>query len=384
MKLGLLANDIELKDSFEKLDLFKEVRMFNTLFAYETFDVLIISDRIIQPNELFAKYEKTSPQTVFYMVSNDTEQNLLNKIITVCKSKDIVVLPPKLSLEQVKDRVLKEVFPEMNKINKNIITFFGADSKVGVTSVAQSLAEMVAQRTELKNGVAVLFLNEQPTQIFYEYKQDKGIESIKTALMSRTLTQDDIINASIKKDKLHLVPGPDFIIDFPDYDVEVIDYYIREVASIFDVVIIDAGHRIDSLLSVASLNATSNKYLVTTQQLSAKIAFDRMATQVFPKLGLTIDDFYIVVNKCLEYREIYEDKEIANMYKMTLAASLPNLEFKGWQAEFDKKSLLSYEETEFNSKIEQFTKLISEVVGVKLIVQEEKRRSFIKLLSLNR
>jgi MinD-like ATPase involved in chromosome partitioning or flagellar assembly len=386
VKLGLLANDIELKESFEKLGIFTEVHMFKSLFAYDKYDVLIISDRLVQANELFSKYDKTLPQTVFYMVSNETEISVLNKIITVCKSKDIVCLPPKLSLEQIKDRIIKELFPEMNTSNQNVITLFGADSKVGVTNIAQSLAEMLSIKTELKNGVAVLFLNEQPTQLYFERKEEKGLDMIKTALLSRTLTENDVINAAIKKDKLYLIPGPEFILDFPDFnDVETIDYFIREVAKMFDVVIIDAGHKIDSLLSVAALNSTTNKYLITTQQLSAQISFERVEKQIFPKMGLSVEDFYIVINKCLEYREIYKDEEIANIYKMTFAASFPNLEFKGWQAEFDKKTLVSYENADFNAKFEKFVKLIAEVVGVKLIPDESKsRKGIFKMLSLNR
>ncbi|OEF99450.1 hypothetical protein BHF71_09060 [Vulcanibacillus modesticaldus] len=367
MDLALICNDSGLQKAFEQTGYFK-VSINNTLEDLDESKILVISDREISYNELFHFFEmkKNYPknnQQIFYILSDVYREQITDNIISIGKTRSITIIPPKLTTSQIVRKVLEKVFPDINDESKNIITFFGADSKVGTTMIAQSTAEMLANRTDLKIGL--LFLNGNPSTNYLMVKRKTGLDYIKIKLINNILKPEEMIESCYKsRENLYVLPGIDYLLDVRYYHPENVERLIQLANEKFNLVIIDAGSNIDSGLAIAALNATKYKYLVTTQQEITRKNFERLENQIFKRLQIESGEFMLVVNKYLKSRHIYSASQIADLYKMMLATYIPHLEFLGWQAEYDHKTLLNYDNEDYNRQIEQLSKIIANQIQI--------------------
>ncbi len=363
MNVSLISNDTNLHKALESIRDFK-VTINNDLHSISDYDVILISDKEIAFNELNIflemEYEKNMiHQDIFYMLSNSYNEQMMSNISIICKTKNIFLIPPKLTLSQIIERVRHNVFPNQKEECKNIVVFFGADNKTGTTMIAQSVAEILSEYTDL--SIMLLFLNGDSSDYYVKNNKNKGLDELKIKLMNHILSIDEIKDQSMKlNEHLSILKGVDQILDMRHYHPEHIDQLIQLVSASFDLVIIDAGYNLDSGMAVASLNATKNKYLVTTQQEITKLKFEKMVQQLFEPLHLKSNDFLLVVNKYLQSNQILSARQIAEKYNMTLAAFIPHLEFIGWQAEYDHKTLLHYNNESYNLQIKKLSKLIAE------------------------
>lgn len=386
MKLTLLSNDIDLQQSLDNTGYFKEVSTVESLNDQYNSDVLVISDLIVDHNELSLFYgeqtkEKKKNQITFYMMSNYFNEQINQNIISICESKNIIVIPPKLTLQQIVDRIIKVLFPEIGGKNQNIAVFFGADSKVGTTMIAQMVAEMLARNTDLK--VALLFLNDRPSTAFLKSKEDEniGLDEIKIKLFNKILTSDELLSTCVRHKELFVLQGPRYVLDVRHYHPEHVENLIQLARKEFDVIIIDAGSDIRLGMAVGALRSTNIRYLVTTQQEEAKNTFELTESQVLKALQMSSSDFLLVVNKYLKSESIYTGKQLADLYKMSLATTLPNMEYGGWQAEFDKKSLIHYENEEMNFGVDQLCKLIAAQMKFEYRSNSTKKEGWISKIS---
>ncbi|MGD9677616.1 MAG: hypothetical protein AB7V16_04490 [Vulcanibacillus sp.] len=362
MEVLLLSKDYEL---YARL---KQSLQFNVIMSVKLdeinkYEVIIISDNDVNYNELFYKLEtnemdKYIYKHIFYMLSNKYTEHLMENILSISKMRNINIIPPKLSIVEIENRILEQIAPNNLSKKNNIITFFGADSKVGTTMIAHSVAEILAMNTEIKIGL--LFLNNQPSTNYLKNKNKISLDDIKIKLFNNILKSDEIFDFCIKEEnELYILPGANYIPDMRQYHPEHIDKLIQIAANKFNLIIIDAGSNFDSGLAIAALNSTQNKYLVATQQETVRGNFERIANQLFSHLKIDVCDFVLIVNKYIKSNHIYTAGQTADLYKMMLATFIPHLEFIGWQAEIDRKTLIHYENETFNNQIDQLARFIA-------------------------
>ena len=380
MKLNLLSNDSELQRALEETGHF-EVLIKTDVEDIDTGEIIIISDREIDYNELTVYLENKQKsilnKTIFYLLSNEYSEQMIKNINFIGQTKNIIIIPPKLTISQIVARVSEKVFPYINQKNKNIITFFGADNKVGTTMVAQSTAEMLSKNTNAKIGL--LFLSGNPSTSYIKSKGKAGLDDIKIKLMNNILSADEVFSVCTKENEnLYLLPGADYILDIRHYHPEYIDRLIQLASEKFNLIIIDTGSNIDSGMAIAALNSTKNKYLVATQQETARVNFERIESQVLKRLQIEPGDFMLVVNKYIKSNQIYTAKQVADLYNMTLATYIPNLELLGWQAEFDQRTLLHYNNQSYNYQIEQLSKIITAQTHIKYQENHNRKEGFLK------
>lgn len=363
MKLSLVSADVDLQKALNDTGYFTEVVIAQTLEDTRDSQVVVISDHEVHHNELSLFYsgrqEKKKNQVVFFMISNLSNDQALQNITAICESKNIVTIPPMLTMNQIVDRIIKKLFPEIGGRNQNIAVFFGADSKVGTTMTAQVCAEMLAKNTDLK--IALLHLNENPGTHYFKIREEEnvGIDDIKIRLFNNILTADELFHTCIQQKGLFVLQGPKSLLDIRHYHPEHLENLIQLAREVFDVIIIDAGFNIRTGMAVGALRSSNIRYLVTTQQETARKEFERMESQIFKALQMETSDFLLIANKYVNTSSIYTGKQLADLYKMSLAGTIPHMEFSGWQAEIDQKSLIHYENEGFNAQVEQLCKLIA-------------------------
>ncbi|HEY8402154.1 MAG TPA: hypothetical protein VIK89_12885 [Cytophagaceae bacterium] len=366
----LISNDLDLHKRLEDTGLFDQVTIDTSISSVGVPDILIVSDKIIHYNELIELFDSKLNHIphVFYMISNNSTGANKN-IMQVLKVKGVKCIPPRMTITQILERICAEVgLTDIS--NKNIAVFLGTDSKVGTTMVTQCIAETIAKYSKAR--VALLFLNGQPST---DYIQDRdnvlGLDSIKVKVINKILSDSELIGAFIKlSDNLYALPGAKSILDVRYFSNDHIENLIQLTSKLFDVVLVDAGHKIFNGMTIGSVNSTPHKYLITTQQDSALRNFERTCSQVFSELDIDPKDFLLIVNKFVHLPELYTSSQLANLYKTSLIGTIDFVDY-GWQAEKDQKSLLNYDITSLNKQILELSKIIASQMGVELTITKE-------------
>ncbi len=374
MKLLLISNDKDLTDYFKDSEYFV-VQQESKIISLHGFEVIIISDIEVCNNELFCVFElnemeKYLDKHIFYILSDKYDNQSIRNIYSICKMRNIIIIPPKLSMKQIKDKVIEHIKPRESKENGNVITFFGADSKVGTTMTAHCVAETLAKRTDIKVGL--FFLNNNPSTNYIKNSNIAGLDNIKIKLFNNILKAEELMDICLKEENdLYILPGVDNYPDSRQYHPKHIERLIELAAEKFNILIIDAGSNIDSGLAIASINLAKIKYLVVTQQEAIRKNFLRTEAQTFGHLNIDSKQFLLVINKYINSNYIYNTRQMAGIYKMMLAVSIPHLEFIGWQAEIEQKTLNHYGNVVFNKQIDYLSRLIATQMHIPYKEQEK-------------
>ena len=321
MNVTLICNDIQLYNSFSASELFNSVKIGSELDLDTKYDCLIISDRILGYDDLTNKLPHIDAENIFYLLSDSRSESRINSIKYVLMSKNIFVVPPRLTDRQIIDRVCQKLDIDRLMTN-NAITFFGADSKVGTTMTAQAAAEVLAAETVLKIGF--LNLSGQPSFNYIPGNiEGFGMDQIKTKIFNFVLSEEELKSAMVQKGKLHILPSVKILSDLRYYKPRHVEYLINLATGIFDIVIADAGSYPNSGLFIGALNATKFRYMVTTQQESCKSAFEMTRDQVLNVLDIDTSEIMLIINR---YSELMPNnyKLADEFYKMVHAVSLLN------------------------------------------------------------
>lgn len=375
--LGILSNDIVLVNTFKASNRFEVVEHISHENLSETkHDVLIISDRVTAFSELKKILSSMEGKKCFYMISSENFTNLSEAII---HSEGVVMVPPRLTKEQILNFVFQKLNRNLFSRNK-VFTFFGADSKVGTTMVAQSVSTNLAKVTE---KVLFIPLDGKTGGDYVDFDSKFGLGEIKSRLQSKIISQTELLDICVKTNcGYNILPGVKSILARRQFHPEDIVHLLDLAQSLYDIIIVDAGSDIELGMTVAALNSTPNRFLVTTQQDIARERYDSLRDQVLSKMS--IDKFLLIVNKHFENSALVNQSKMEESYGASMIAALPFVEY-GWQCEQDKTTLMSYNNNEYKIGIDDISKIISSHVGIEWVSSQKRERWFMrKLFSVKR
>ena len=219
----------------------------------------------------------------------------------------------------------------------NVITYFGADSALGVTMLAQSVANVLAEN---KHKVLLILASSNPLFDYFDPKMKftRSIDELRPSLRSGKITKDDVLNICITHKNLTILP--------PIKDLTLIRYYkendleriINSINNCFEYVIIDGGSNIQYPLSISSLLCAKKLYVVISQQEKTLNRFKLLSETVLKPLDL---EYEVIVNKYNEDSRTYNIKHIQSITKQEDIITIPYCE-NGWEAEFNKETLIKY------------------------------------------
>lgn len=376
-KVGFLLNDNDMYNQFKKIDQFTEFKIFKSLNDEDVrkMNVLIVSDQIVDSTQLIHEYPSLETiDNIFYLVSNENYSNSLESVFNTMKIK---IVPPKLTVTQIVQTVVSNVIGSVNFSDDNIFVFFGADSKVGTTMVSQSVAELISNNHPALK-ILYVSMSGMPGVDYFSNTFIDGLDTLKVKLTNSILNIDEIISSCVNvKNGLFVLKGTESFTERRHYHVKHVENLLKLVKHEFDLVILDAGSNIELGLTIGSLRASNNKFLVCTQQNRVLNHYKSMEEQILSKLQ--INDFMLVVNQHIQNSSLLSDFEIAKEYKGSVyLTSVPYLEW-GWQCEKERHSLLKHEDKKYTEAIN----MVSKVVLKKINISEEekvKKTSFFKRL----
>jgi MinD-like ATPase involved in chromosome partitioning or flagellar assembly len=355
MKLLLVSEDQRLFTKLNNSGYFQVQQQNNLhLLSQVNPNIIVISDRLIEKNELVSKLESLQETDyVFYMLSGIKREN--ENIRVICEAQNIRVIPPNLKESEILDQIIQLVYPQ--KVHeKNLFLFWGTDSKVGTTTVTQSIGQSLAENSDKK--VLVISLCNKPNDQFIP-DQNKTIDSIRTKLTTKVIDFEDILEASFQNKDFYFLPGPREIEHIRKYSLEDIVFLIDVLTERKDFIFLfDVGSYLDNPLTIAAFQRISNRFIVTTGLPSAISNFNQINRQIFSKriFNFHSSDFLLIINKFNDIED-EEPTKIALEYGCTYIGYLSNTNH-GTFAEKERKTITVFSE-KFNEQIYMIAKIIS-------------------------
>lgn len=368
-KVHLISDNENLRRKLNKVTYFKKIDMDTSLNAVNE-NITIVDDTIININDLLENRDEMSSQYIFYRVSHD---NLRFSTKSILDSNNIILIGPYMTDDNVVEFVCQKVIETYKfNVNKNIITFFGADTKVGTTQIAQCVAERITEKTDSK--VCLIFLDGEVGTEYTNIDFKNNIDSIKIKLISGLVTVEEILDvAEMGRDKkLLIIEGTRSILYRKEYQPEHISQLLNVLSLACDVVVVDAGSYIDRAMSISALTATNHRYLVTTQQANSL----RRYNEKRPILEiLSLDDFQVIVNKHMQEGILLTNYDVAKTYGQPYLTKI-NFSRYALEAENDRKALIHYNDKEINKDMNKLTDVIIDQMDLVKKETPKKRKWF--------
>ncbi len=363
LDIQLICNDIDLYNTFNGSGFFNSVKIGGVLDLNASYANLILSDRIVGYSDLlnYLNSNQLKASKIFYLLSYTHNESHISSIMVVLKAKNIIVVPPRLTDKQILDRICQALAID-KMANRNAIAFFGADSKVGTTITAQGAAECLAENTVLKVGL--LNLSGQPSFNYMQGSDGYGLDIIKTKIFNFVLSSDELKSAMIQRGGLYVLPSAKTLTDLRFYKPKHIEYLINLATGLFDIVVVDAGYYPNSGLYIGALNATQLRYMVATQQVACRAAFDMTKEQLFKVQDIDTGSMMLVINRYSEEFNLPSTYKLAEeFYKMILAAYLPNVPGVFWKTESEKRSLRGFD-TFYDAQLHELVRVIATQLNI--------------------
>ena len=231
---------------------------------------------------------------------------------------------------------------------QNIVCFFGADSKVGVSMISQSFAEVVSDKYRDKR-ILLLNLSSYPGSIYSSMNFPYCFDDIRIHLQSNVLTVDELINVCAKKDNLYILKGTRQLKERRRFGPELVERLLETARKDFDLVIINGGCQADNGMSLGAVLHSDIRILITTQQHGTYLSY-QMTEDVFYELSIKFH--LLLINKYLHSvsRFLSSESDMKKLYSISETAIVSMSEY-GWQAEKEAVTLLDFGEKDYKQSI---------------------------------
>ncbi|QSX04920.1 hypothetical protein JYG23_09470 [Sedimentibacter sp. zth1] len=372
-KLNILSYDLTLIEKMNDIATIQVKKISEKDIINSDCDALVISNQIININTVLSI--KNDNIKCFYLSNCDDE--FKNIDLAMLKVKNIIVIPPKRTVEQIIKLIIDNMYNISNE--NNVFSFFGADSKVGATSICQNTAIELSKRHKNKN-ILLLFLDGQDGFDWVKKENgNKSLADVKFILKNNLLTQKNFKdNCYTLRENLFLLMGETNIKDNVYYHQNEINELIQFCNNIFDIVLIDAGNTMNLQLRMtySALINSDNKILVTDQLPKSYELYSKGKEQILT--NLKIDNFkFIVLNKYLKSNTLYKKNEIIEKYKLPILCTIPFVEFYE-QAVIEKDSTTFCFDSKYKAEILSLIKYIESKVKLPYVEKVKKRMFRIK------
>ncbi len=371
MKLACLSQDNVLYSKLKGVSLFQKVSLlsdFSQLNEFMECDVMILSDRIVS-FEMLSELRQSMPYlSMFFMVSDSSDYRRFQKVETMCHAHDIYIVYPKQTQDQIIS-FIKGVLKPGEDIQKNqVVTFVGAQSKVGLTSTVLAAATRLGMTTDAKIGV--LGLNSwNPGTVFLKNYSGIYLDEIKTLLSNKMLASSQLMKDMYQHSHFFYLAGNRDIKKRLHYSIKDIHYLIEQAKKIYDLVLIDAGCNFDDALCIQGLLNTDSKFLVTNQQMSGLEAWNTAFEQVLEPVGFIKSDFLMIVNQYKCQPQFPDIKQLAHDYGVPCLRHIVHVGDLGLIVEANQNLIVEYDEPEYIKDIDFIAKAL--VKTYRLRVKEQ-------------
>ncbi len=372
----IISENGSLKAELENTGFFSDVKTSVSFTGKKLnrIDILIVDGLTISYDQYLNNFSKFLKQVKsnYYIAKDLDTYSTVNKNLS---GYGIIVIPPLLTDTQITQKICTLAVEDFT-VKNNIFCFFGAGPGVGTTMISQSVARVLSDNT----GKSIIFLaldGSYGTTYFDIDSRSGGLAEIKDRLINNILSADELKNSCIKTGSLYVLPGENDISKVRHYYPEHIEKLTYLSSRTFDITIINAGSAVTGM-SIGTLNSSKLKYLITTQSYKHFRNFEKLVDQIFVNLGISSDDFSLVVNKYIEASDLEDEISLSKNYGMSLASVIPLLDYTtSLEAENKGKTLVGYDRI-FSGSIRQLAVFLCKELGIEIKDKEVVKGSFLK------
>jgi len=240
----------------------------------------------------------------------------------------------------------------------NVVAFYGCDHKCGTTMIAQSVAEAIAAKE--KNLKVLLINTSKDASDMFCPNVCESLESIRPYLMERLVDMEDLIEKSKYKDNLYVIGGTKTPGIEHNFHPDMGEYLLTAASNKFDLVICDAGAEIDHSMSIGSLFACDDMYVIVTQseacirQYECFMGLNKNLNLPIRKLIVNKYSKNAINNKAVICTRLKTDADDV----ITISES-----YYGDKAEIEQKTLYQLRDIKFRKEIDVLAKDVLKRVG---------------------
>lgn len=347
--------------------------------------ILIISDRAIPSLTLSNFVQQVRADQIYYLISSHAKSSIVENKIALCKQHGIKPIHPKQTNAQIVQRILGIAMK--HNVLRNVCAVLGTHPQVGTTIVSLNLAHKLSQSDMT---VCVLGLNQYNSgSDFFAQHVGCSLDEIYTQLVDQDkhLKSNELMNYLHydERRRFHYLAGNQDFAKRGLYRSENIEYLISMASSQFDLVILDCGFSPCNNLTLQGLFKSEVKLLVGSQQpLSARL-WGQMNQDILRLLGVTSDEFLLVVNR-YKYDLPIDAAAIQRMMEVPVMTVIPDFGIEGTICELEKKLFVESKNKHVRKKAEtcfdHLAQVISErIQGFSTLRLKEKHGIWNKFLS---
>lgn len=219
-----------------------------------------------------------------------------------------------------------------------IIGFFGGDSNVGTTMIAQSVAEILTR----ENMKTLFIMGSGKAGVEYmEIEGFRTFDCIRSNIISNSLAREDLRQVIFRHRNLYCMGSVDSSFNafkFPLNTYDVLKVQLED----FDYIIIDGGCAYNLAMVISALNASDKIFLVLNQQSKTLERFKDSVSRVIGPLGV---EYSVILNRYIKDISLLGKKEVEVVIGRDVDYVIPFSEL-GYQADIEKKSLCSHRKFE--------------------------------------
>lgn len=249
----------------------------------------------------------------------------------------------------------------------NVFAFHGIDHKVGVTMIAQSVAELIAANDKKREVMLISLSGRQNCE--YIREEVKSIDDFKLQLDSRMIVSKDLRRDCRYKENMYILSGISNEQEERYYFPDKAKYLLEIISEEFDIVVVDTGSDLDNGLAFGGLEAADSNYLVLTQMESNLKRMEK-AKKLFEQTGVEFKA--LIINKFYE-----NDPHTLSFISERLGVDkecLIKVEGAGYdrQAEMERKTLMEFKSDGFTTDIRNIANLLLDNMGIPNITNEKR------------
>lgn len=219
--------------------------------------------------------------------------------------------------------------------------FYGADHKVGTSTIVHSVAEALARNIEKE--VLVLSMSNKAEDTFFS-PTNASIDSLYVEYLSNKdsifIPIEEIEKLKVSHNGYSFIPGPRSFLTYRRYDMSAVSEFLNQLKSEQRyMLLIDAGSEADHPLFLGALQQATKIFAVVTDQWTSFQEFDRKLTQVFnPAFDIKATDISCIINKAEKSHGVGNIEESLRMKGSKITTTLP-LSGLGTFSESDRSPL---------------------------------------------
>jgi len=373
----IIGSSEGLKAELEKMKFFSAVKTCLTFDGreMEKVDILVVDSSTISYSSYIQNFPKflKKVKSNYYIARDMDTYSTVNKNLS---SYGIIVIPPLLTDKQVSQKICSFSVNDF-EASGNTVLFFGSGPEVGVGMISLSTAQLLSEITG--KSTVLLNLGGREGNDYLDIDSGTGgLSEIKERLINNILSPEEFKSSCVKKEDLYILPGEKEISKVRHYHPDHIEKLVDLSNKTFDITVVSGGSSVSGM-SIGALNSSKIKYLIATQSDKHFRNFIKLYEQIFSKLGISSDDFSLIVNKYIDLPELDTEIVLAKKYGMQVASVISLLDYTlSLEAERERKTLLSCDRL-FESSIKQLAVSLCSILSIEILNtgKSGKRGSFL-------